>query len=343
MTDVQVYEEYPSRYDEDVRRRYRWIRGDWQLWRWVLPGAPGRDGRRSRNPLPALGRWKLFDNLRRSLTPAALVGLLLVAWAVLSPVWGWTLAGMGCLLLPALVASLPGLLQKPADVLLTQHLTAGARAAGRQVAQALLTLACLPYEAFFSLDAALRTMARTLVTRRHLLEWTPSADRRHPVRPGLAGAFGMMWIAPALAAAAGAYLSLARPSGLAAAAPVLLLWFAAPVITWQISRPLTRRGARLTTGQLRFLRGMARKTWGFFDTYVGPDDHWLPPDNYQESPATGVAHRTSPTNMGLALLANLSAYDFGYILGGPARGPHGARIPGDVGDGPPPRALLQLV
>ncbi len=316
LTDVQVYEEYPSRYDEDVRRRYRWIRGDWQLWRWVLPGAPGRDGRRSRNPLPALGRWKLFDNLRRSLTPAALVGLLLVAWAVLSPVWGWTLAGLGCLLLPALVPSLPGLLQKPADVLLTQHLTAGARAAGRQVAQALLTLACLPYEAFFSLDAALRTMARTLVTRRHLLEWTPSADRRHPVRPGLAGAFGMMWIAPALAAAAGAYLSLARPSGLAAAAPVLLLWFAAPVITWQLSRPLTRRGARLTTGQLRFLRGMARKTWGFFDTYVGPDDHWLPPDNYQESPATGVAHRTSPTNMGLALLANLSAYDFGYISAG---------------------------
>ena len=116
LTDVQVYEEYPSRYEEDVRRRYRWIRGDWQLWRWLLPGVPGRDGRRSRNPLPALGRWKLFDNLRRSLAPAALVGLLLVAWAVLSPAWGWTLVGVGCLLLPALVASLPGLVRKPADV-----------------------------------------------------------------------------------------------------------------------------------------------------------------------------------------------------------------------------------
>ena len=125
-----------------------------------------------------------------------------------------------------------------------------------------------------------------------------------------------MWIAPALAGAACAYLSLARPASLAAAAPILLLWFAAPVITWQISRPLTRRDARLTTDQLRFLRGVARRTWGFFDTYVGPDDHWLPPDNYQESPAPGVAHRTSPTNMGLALLANLSAYDFGYISAG---------------------------
>jgi cellobiose phosphorylase len=316
LTDVQVYEEYPSRYEEDVRRRYRWIRGDWQLWRWLLPGVPDRDGRRGRNPLPALGRWKLFDNLRRSLAPAGLVGLLLVAWAVLSPAWGWTLVGVGSLLLPALVASLPGLLRKPDDVLVVQHLEASARSMGRQVVQVLLTLACLPYEAFFSLDAALRTMARTLFTHRRLLEWTPSADRAHPARQSLAGACARMWIAPALAGVAGVYLSLARPDSVVAAAPILLLWFAAPVVTWQISRPLTRRGARLTLDQLRFLSGVARKTWGFFDTYVGPDDHWLPPDNFQESPAPAVAHRTSPTNMGLALLANLSAYDFGYIPAG---------------------------
>ncbi|MCX6538495.1 MAG: cyclic beta 1-2 glucan synthetase [Acidobacteria bacterium] len=313
LTDVQVYEESPSRYEEDVRRRYRWIRGDWQLWRWLLPGVPGRDGRPTRNPLPPLGRWKLLDNLRRSLAPSALVGLFLVSWAVLSPAWGWTLAGVGCLLLPALVASLPGIVRKPVDVLLAQHLADSARSIGRQVAQALLTLACLPYEAYFSLDAVLRTTARLLVTRRRLLQWTPSGDHARPDRQGLAGTWARMWIAPTLAGAAGAYLSLARPSGLDAAAPILLLWFAAPVITWQISRPLTRRDARLTRDQLRFLRGVARKTWDFFDTYVGPDDHWLPPDNYQESPAPGVAHRTSPTNMGLTLLANLSAYDFGYI------------------------------
>ena len=316
VTDVQVYEEYPSRYEEDVRRRYRWIRGDWQLWRWLLPGVPGRDGRRRRNPLPMLGRWKLLDNLRRSLAPAALVGLLLVAWAALSPAWGWTLVGVGCLLLPALVASFPGLVRKPADVPLASHLETSARSVGRQVAQALLTLACLPYEAFFSLDAALRTTARMLITRRRLLEWTQSAEHGRHVRRGLAGAWAKMWIAPTLAGAAGAYLSLVRPTGLAAAALILLLWFAAPVITWQISRPLTRRGTRLTTNQLCFLRGVSRRTWGFFDTYVGPDDHWLPPDSYQESPAPAVAHRTSPTNMGLALLANLSAYDFGYISAG---------------------------
>ncbi len=316
LTDVQVYEEYPSRYDEDVRRRYRWIRGDWQLWRWVLPGAPGPDGRRSRNPLPALCRWKLLDNLRRSLAPAALTAMLLVVWARLSPAWAWTLVGVGSLLLPALIASLPGLVRKPDDVALGRHLEASARSIGLQFVQAMLTLACLPYEAYFSLDAALRTLGRTVFTRRRLLEWTPSADRAHPAGQGLAGAWATMWVAPALAVVVFAYLSLERPAGLAAAAPVLLLWFAAPVITWHISRPLPTRDERLTADQLRFLRGVARRTWGFFDTCVGPGDHWLPPDNFQESPAAGLAHRTSPTNMGLALLANLSAFDFGYISAG---------------------------
>ncbi len=316
LTDVQVYRGYPSRYEEDVRRRHRWIRGDWLLWRWLLPAVPGPDGRRSKNPLPALCRWKLLDNLRRSLTSAALVGLLLVTWTLLRPAWLWTLGGVGCLLLPALVAAFPGIVRKPADVRLVPHVEAGVRSLGRLLAQALLTLACLPYEAFFSLDAALRTTARLLVTRRRLLEWTPSGDRARPALAGLLGAWARMWTTPALAVVTSAYLWLARPAALAAAAPILLLWFAAPAIAWQISRPLRRRATRLTSDQLRFLAGTARRTWGFFDTYVGPEDHWLPPDNYQESPALGLAHRTSPTNMGLALLANLSACDFGYISTG---------------------------
>ncbi|MCX6545835.1 MAG: cyclic beta 1-2 glucan synthetase [Acidobacteria bacterium] len=316
VTDVQVYEESPSRYDEDVRRRYRWIRGDWQLWRWLLPAVPGREGRRVRNPLSALSRWKLLDNLRRSVAPAGLLGLLLVSWAVLSPAWGWTLAGIGCLLLPVLVASLPGLVRRPEDVPLATHLETSVRSLGRQAAQALLVLACLPYEVFFSLDAALRTVARLLVTHRRLLQWTPSGDRADASRQGLAGAWTRMWIAPAVACVTGVWLWMARPSSLAVAVPILLLWSAAPVITWHVSRPMKRRGERLTADQLRFLHSMARKTWGFFDTYVGPADHWLPPDNYQELPALGVAHRTSPTNMGLALLANLSAHDFGYLSTG---------------------------
>ena len=100
------------------------------------------------------------------------------------------------------------------------------------------------------------------------------------------------------------------------ALPVLGLWFASPAIAWWISRPLTRARRRLTAEQTIFLRKLARKTWAFFETFVGPEDHWLPPDNYQEHPVAVVAHRTSPTNMGLALLANLSAYDFGYMSAG---------------------------
>ncbi len=316
LTDVQVYEEHPSAYQDDIRRRHRWIRGDWQLWRWLLPAVPGGDGRRTRNPLPALGRWKLFDNLRRSLTSAALAGLFLFAWARLSPAWAWTLGGVGFLLAPAVVVSFAGVMRKPADVGLGSHLAAGSRLFGRQLAQALLTLACLPYDAYVSLDAASRTAARLLITHRRLLEWTPSGDGSGPARRGLADAWARMWSAPALAGAACVYLWLARPASLAAAGPILILWIAAPAITWRISRPLTERPARLTADHLRFLGGVARRTWGFFDTYVGPDDHWLPPDNYQESPAPGVAHRTSPTNMGLALLASLSACDFGYISAG---------------------------
>src|SRR5690606_7219608 len=122
-----------------------------------------------------------------------------------------------------------------------------------------------------------------------------------------------MWMAPAVALATGAYLVTARPSVLGLAAPILLLWLAAPGITAWLSRPLVRPESRLTQPQQEFLQVLARRTWGFFETFVGPDDNWLPPDNVQKQPGPLVAHRTSPTNMGLALLANLVAHDFGYL------------------------------
>ncbi len=183
-------------------------------------------------------------------------------------------------------------------------------------AQAAFTLACLPYEAFFSLDAIVRTAWRMLVTHKRLLEWNPSGDRDRPSRTDLVASCRTMWIAPVIAVAAAIYLALSRPAALAVAGPILGLWFASPAIAWWISRPLARRAARLTADQTLFLRKLSRKTWAFFETFVGPEDHWLPPDNYQEHPVAVVAHRTSPTNMGLALLANLSAYDFGYISAG---------------------------
>ncbi len=312
LSDVQLYEEYPSLYSADVKRRHRWIRGDWQIARWLLPGVPGVGGRREKNPLSGLSRWKIFDNLRRSLVPSALTLLLLLGWTVLSPLWLWTLTVIGTVLIPPWIASTVVLFQKPGDVLLRQHLAAAASSAGRLSPQALFTLACLPYEAFFSLDAILRTAGR-LITHKRLLEWNPSSDSDRHRRTDLAASCRTMWIAPVIATVTVIYLAVTRPAALAVAGPILGLWFFSPAIAWWISRPLARPAARLTADQTLFLRKLARKTWTFFETFVGPGDHWLPPDNYQEHPIAVVGHRTSPTNMGLALLANLTACDFGYI------------------------------
>ena len=319
LNDVQLYEEYPSRYSADVARRHRWIRGDWQLVRWLLPCLPGlrhSQGRRCRkNLLSGLSRWKLIDNLRRSLAPAALTLLLLVGWTFLSSPWFWTLSVIGIILIPSLLTSILEILKKTKDVLMGQHLAAAVRSAGRRFVQSSFMLVCLPYEMFFSLDAIVRTLWRMLVTRKRLLEWSPSGepDRNNA---SLYASYRTMWIAPILTLVAVIYFTLSRPSALTVALPVLVLWFASPAIAWWISRPLSRRRARLTNDQTIFLRKLSRKTWAFFETFVGPEDHWLPPDNFQEHPVKGIAHSTSPTNMGLALLANLSAYDFGYISAG---------------------------
>jgi cellobiose phosphorylase len=314
-SDVQVYEEYPARYSADVSRRHRWIRGDWQLLRWLLPRVPGATGRR-RNPLSALSRWKLFDNLRRSLVPVALTLLFLLSWARLPLPGFWTLAIGGVVLLPGVLACLLDLLRKPPEVLWRQHLSASLRCAATHFSQGAFQLACLPYEAYYSLDAILRTLWRMLATRRRLLEWNVSseADGRHG--NSLAEAWRTMGTGPVLALAVLFYLTLARPGALLSAWPIWALWVISPSIAWWISRPVPPRASRLTAEQAVFLRKLARKTWDFFETFAGPEDNWLPPDNYQEHPVARIAHRTSPTNLGLSLLANLAAYDFGYITAG---------------------------
>lgn len=315
LSDVQLYEEYPARYSRDVTRRYRWIRGDWQIARWAFPRVPGPNGRNQNNPLSILSRWKIFDNLRRSLVPAVTTSLFVMGWVLLSPIRLWTLSTLALVLIAPVLSAVVDLFRKPEDVRISQHLTATARATTQQLTQALLTLMCLPYESFYSLGAILRTAWRVWFTRTRLLEWNPSGATDNS-RTDLIGAYRSMWVGPALALVTATFLMLTRAEALIVAAPMLTLWALSPWFTWWISRPLDRREAKLTADQTIFLRKMARKTWTFFETYVGPDDHWLPPDNYQEHPAPKVAHRTSPTNMGLALLANLSAHDFGYLSAG---------------------------
>ena len=314
VSDVEFYEDYPSRYNVDTDRRHRWIRGDWQITQWLLPRVPGSDARRIANPLSVLSQWKIFDNLRRSLVPVALVFLILGAWLLL-PEQGdlGSLLVVSIIMLPGLLAALVNLFRKPADMPWTAHLREAVGSYGRQLAQIFLTLAFLPYDAFISLDAIGRTLLRLLVTRKHLLEWKTSNDTERTARTDLAGFYGTMWITPVVALATGVFLGVTQPAQLSLALPILGVWLAAPWIAWRISQPIASPAPALTAEQLIFLRHTARKTWHFFETFVTAQENWLPPDNFQEVPAPTIASRTSPTNMGLALLANLGARDLGYL------------------------------
>ncbi len=185
LTDVQVYEEYPARYSADVSRRHRWIRGDWQLLRWLLPWVPGAAGRRG-NRISALSRWKLFDNLRRSLVPAVLTLLLLFSWALLPLPGFWTLVVLGIVLIPGFLACAMDFLHKPREVLWAQHMTSTLRCTATHLSQGGFTMACLPYEAYYSLDAIVRTLWRMTFSRRRLLEWNVfrEADPQSRQQPG---------------------------------------------------------------------------------------------------------------------------------------------------------------
>jgi cellobiose phosphorylase len=319
LSDVELFEEYPARYLDDVSRRHRWIRGDWQLLGWLRRRVP--DHPRERNPLSFLSQWKLFDNLRRSLVPAAMVLLLLAAWAF-SPA-----PGLGTLLIlcvpffPIACAMAGDLLRRPDGGSWRMQLALAGQNVRWRLAQLAFELACSAYEAFYCLSAIGRTLWRMGVTHRRMLEWNPAAhaDRGKPrgsEAGQLAATFGAMAFAPLLAAAMAAWLAAGRPAALPAAAPLLLLWLASPALAWWLSRPLRSRVTALTRDQLVFLRKLSRRTWAFFETFVGPEDNWLPPDNFQQYRIARAAHRTSPTNIGMALLANLSAHDFGYLPAG---------------------------
>ena len=314
VSDVEFYEEHPSRYNVDVDRRHRWIRGDWQITQWLLPRVPGPDARRIANPLSALSQWKILDNLRRSLVPAALVLLLLGSWLLLPGCAALgTLLVLAVLLIPGIMAVGIDVLRKSSDLPLALHLRLALGTGARQLGQTLLTLAFLPYDAFISVDAIARTLLRLMVTHKRLLQWQTSKDAEEAPRTGLAGFYATMWIAPAVALLAGGLLERLAPAQLRIAAPILGLWIVAPWIAWWISLPIDAAAPDLTGEQLAFLRRTARRTWHFFETFVSAEENWLPPDNFQEIPSPRIASRTSPTNMGLALLGNLAARDMGYI------------------------------
>lgn len=313
LSDVTLYEEHPARYLADVARRHRWMRGDWQISGWLLPWAPGRSGQRVRNPISALSKWKIGDNLRRSLTPLAMLLTLVISWFISFNMAAIASLFVGCvLILPALLATAFDLLRKPIDLPLGIHLRVVLESLGRPMKQALFSLVVLPHEAYVGVDAVVRTLVRMLWTKRRLLEWKTASDAERGDPASLDATFRSMFGATLLAAVLLLSLILRDLRTLALAGPVLAAWLASPLVAWWLSKPILKRAVELTQSQREFLEKLTRRTWRYFEEFVTAVDNWLPPDNIQQNPDLVVASRTSPTNIGMALLADLAAYDFGY-------------------------------
>jgi len=315
ISDVQLYEEYPSRYLTDMKRRHRWIRGDWQIANWVLPLIPAVYKGSRKNPLSLFSRWKIFDNIRRSLVPLALLLLFLFGWTISPMPWFWTLVVTLIIIMPSVVHLVWELCWKPADVLFIQHLVYSLKSATNHFIQHLLDLTGLPYEVFSNVDAIVRTLVRINFTKKNLLQWNPYRNNQsRQQQESIDHTFFTMWFAPFFSFAVFVYLLLFKsPVTIFIALPILILWISAPAIAWWVSKSFTRKKEELSANENLYLRKMGRKIWAFFEKFVDEGDNWLPPDNFQEDPIEKIAHRTSPTNIGLALLCNLTAYDFGYI------------------------------
>ncbi|WP_305821728.1 GH36-type glycosyl hydrolase domain-containing protein [Massilia brevitalea] len=308
---VEVHETCPARYSDDVGRRHRWLRGDWQLAGWLRTRVPAPGGKRVTNPLPPLARWKLFDRLRRSLVAPTLAATLVLCWSLLPEPAFWSAAALAVFFLPAFLGMFIAWGDRPHDMLWRQHLANWWRGARNALSHAVMRTAFLPHEAWYSLDAIARSSWRMLVSRRRLLEWKAPSLARSSL--DLEANWRNMWFAPTLAVGTALLLTFAHPFALFAAAPLLLLWFLSPILAWWVSLPAVRRTPRMSEAQTLFLARIARRTWSFFETQAGPQHNWLPPDSLQEHPHTMVTPRTSPGAIGLGLLASLAAWDFGFI------------------------------
>ena len=315
-SDVEVVEEFPTRYDVSASRHQRWARGDWQLLPWIL-GFAGSGGKadRERSKVPRIGRWKMIDNLRRTLTAPTAVLALAWGWTLPLPsALAWTGFVLATILVPNLIPVISALPAKRPGVSVFSH--ARALAADFRLAAILtaLNVVFLADQAWMLSDAILRTLWRIFVSRRHLLEWTTAARAKAGRRRGLTGFALHMIGALVVAVAAFIVALLFGRGGWIAAAPVTALWLLSPAVArWISLPPRPGRRAVLSDEQARALRRTARRTWRYFETFVTPVENDLPPDNFQESPTPAVAHRTSPTNIGLYLLSVVAARDFGWI------------------------------
>jgi cyclic beta-1,2-glucan synthetase len=330
VTDIELYDDYPTRYLTYTRRKHRWIRGDWQIARWIGRAVPGPGGQPEANRLPAISRWKIFDNLRRSSVEIFQLLLFVAGWTILPtsrPAWtGAILLGVA---FPWLFGLTLAALRPPGDKSLVAYYAAVWRDCVTSAQQLALAVITLPHQAWVSTDAIVRTLGRLLVTKRHLLEWQTASQTERTTKNSLRDVWRRMLPAEALTLViaglvalsvwqrmtAGFTIGPAAGPTLVVALPLILLWAVSPLIAHALSAPAIRRELRLGANERDRALRYALYHWRFFERFVNEQTQWLAPDNFQEDPEPIVALRTSPTNIGLQLLAITSAYDLGLVTG----------------------------
>jgi len=310
-SDVEVVEEFPARYDVAGKRQHRWVRGDWQLLPWVF-GLHRRQNRR-KSALSSVGRWKVLDNLRRSLVAPFTLTSLALSWLLPLPYAAMvSLFIVTTLAIPVFIPCLHAVIPCRRDLDLAHHYRKLLDDLKLATLQTFFSLVFLPDQSWRMTDAIFRTLVRMLFTRKHLLEWTTSAQSRQSPRLSYAGYYRQMALGTVVTLIICILVFALNPVAWPLLLPAALLWLAAPGIALLASRSPTAANLNHAVGHEQELRLIARRTWRYFETFVTPHDNMLPPDNFQEVPESVLAHRTSPTNIGLYLLSAISARDFGW-------------------------------
>ena len=315
VTDIEVVEEYPERYGVAAARQHRWVRGDWQLLPWMLAWR-STAARGSKGGVPALGLWKMIDNLRRSLTPIAVLSALFLGWMFL-PVGlaaAWTVFIVLIGIIPPLLPALSGAIPRRLPLTVASRIKSSLGDFAHAFVLTAANLIFLAHQAGLMVDAIGRTFYRLAVSRKNLLEWTTAAQAEASHTPSVIGNYRLMSVSLAAGVLAIVIALYRADSVWIVASPFALSWFAAPALAYWMSRsPKLEDELESSPVDRKTLRLVARRTWRFFETFVTPADSMLPPDNFQEDPKPLVAHRTSPTNIGLYLLSVASAHEFGWL------------------------------